>query len=502
MAPSPGSPADRLSLYRGAAVAVLMQWALRLVGLVSVFVLARLLTPADFGLVGLAAAALAFVELLGALGLRQALLRIPEPERAHLDTAFTIQLILFSIMGVAGLALAPLAARIYGDPALAWVVAALALRFFLLGLVNIGIVDFDRHLQFGRDLRMRLCSRLAALAVTLAAALLFRSYWALVAGLICQSGFHAIASWIVHPYRPRLSLARRAELLGVSLWMFAHTFAQTVQQQVERLALGRFGTAHLVGLFSVSKDLAEIFTQEIATALNRVTFVAVARTGRPLRENPGGMAPLLGAYAMIAAPMAFGLVATAEDAVRVLLGAQWVAAAPILEVVAIYSGLYAVYKVIASALQASGSARLVAFLSGGGALFLIACVAGAAFADPSVMTIAWAALAANATILLAGTIAMARVSGAGLGLLLSSIVRPFAAGALMLAAIRAALPDSGNAFVDLSVAAAFGAFAFPLFLGLLWLGWGRPAGAEAEGLRLLGEALRGLRARLSARFAG
>src|SRR5688500_11494934 len=101
-------PIDRSSLYRGAALAVALQWSMRLIGLVSVVFLARLLSPADFGIAGLAAAALAFVELLGMIGLRQSLLRIQEPEREHLDTAFTIQLILFSGMALVGFAAAPL----------------------------------------------------------------------------------------------------------------------------------------------------------------------------------------------------------------------------------------------------------------------------------------------------------------------------------------------------------------------------------------------------------
>lgn len=488
---------DRCSLYRGAALAVALQWSVRLIGLVSVVILARLLSPADFGVVGLAAAALSFVELLGMIGLRQALLRIPNPNREHLDTAFTIQLLLFSGMGLIAFASAPLLARIYHAPALTAVIAALSLRFVLFGFVNIGVVDFDRHLQFGRDLKMRLSSRLASFAVTVVVAVLLRDYWALVIGLICQSGFVAIASWIAHPYRPRLTLSRRSELLGVSLWMFAHTVTLTVQQQVERLALGRFGTAHLVGLFSVSKDLSDIFTQEISTALNRVTFVAVARTGAPLNEVPERAARLLGAYAMIAAPMGFGLAATSDDAVRVLLGSQWTGAAPLLEVVAVYSALFAVYRVIASSLQAAGHARRVAFLSGGGALALGLAVGLASWARPEAMTVAWTALAGNAAILLGGIVVMARESRIGLARLLAAVARPFAAAALMLVAVRAATPESGFVIADLASGVAIGAAVYPLFLLLLWLVSGRPAGAEAEALRLAGS----FRAALKARFA-
>ena len=481
---------DRTSFFRGAALAVALQWSLRLVGLVSVVILARLLSPADFGIAGLAAAALAFVELLGMVGLRQALLRIEKPERADLDTAFTIQLILFTGMALAGLASAPLIARLYDEPALGAVIAALSCRYVLLGLVNIGIVDFDRKLDFGRDLRMRLSSRLLAFAVTLAAALILRSYWALVIGLICQSGFHSAASWLAHPYRPRLSLERRSALLGVSLWMFLNTIAQTVQQQVERLALGRFGSAHLLGLYSVSKDLSDIFTQEIATALNRVTFVAVARTNRPLDHSPERVPLLLGAYAMIAAPMGFGLAATSEDSIALLLGSQWSEAAPILELVAIYSAFFAVYRMITSALQASGEARLAAGLSSASAILLIVSIGLVSLIRPEVMALAWTALVANGAVLLAGLAVLAGVSRTSRADLLSALLRPFAAAAAMLVAVRAAAPESGIALVDLTGALVIGGVVFPLCLFGLWLSLGRPRGAESESLNMAGAMLR------------
>ncbi len=487
----------RPSVYRGAAKAVLLQWSMRLIGLVSVFILARLLAPEDFGVLGLAVATLALVELLGAVGLRQALLRIREPDRAHYDTAWTIQIILFVAMGLAALALAPVAGSFYGQPVLTPVIAALSLRFFFSGFINIGIIEFDRNFEFGRDLRMRISSRIAAFAVTVTAAFVLQNYWALVIGLIAQSAFHTAASYIAHPYRPRLSLARRTELLGTSIWIFASAVAQTVQMQIERLVLGRFATAHLVGLYSVSKDLAEIFTQEIATALNRVTFVTVAQSRRPLEESSARTAQILGAYAMIAAPMAFGLAATAEDSVYVLLGAQWSAAAPFLRIVAVSSGFYAVYKVIASSLQAGGYARGAAFLSGGGALFLTLAVVAVAALYPDAIILAWTAFAANLAILLSGTFAFARLSGTGVTGLCAHVFRPFAAGALMFLIVRALGAETGHVALDLLASVALGMLAYPLLLLVLWIAWGRPAGAEAEALSLAGRGGRGVLAALS-----
>jgi O-antigen/teichoic acid export membrane protein len=467
-------------VYRSAALAVALQWSMRLIGLVSVFILARLLSPRDFGIAGLAMASVALVEIFSVIGLRQALLRIKDPERSHLDTAFTIQLLLFGALGIILLALAPAAARFYGEPALAPVIAVLASRFVFLGLVNIGIVEFDRNLEFGRDLRMRVGARLVSFAATVTAAVLLQSYWALVIGLVAQSALFTAASYLAHPYRPRLSLARRAELLSVSGWMFLGFAGQVLHHQIERLVIGRFGAMHLVGLYSVSKDLSSIFTQEIATALNRVTFVTTARTGQPLSEAPERLVTMLGAYAMIVAPLGLGLAAAAEDGVAVLLGGPWLGAAPLLQLIAPASALYAVYKLIASSLQAAGHVRRTAAMTCAGAAVAAVAVGSVGWVARDAAAIALAALAVSAGLLLVALVALAHVARTGFAALAVPVARPFAAAGAMLLVVRVADPGTGMAAVDLPIEVAVGAATYVAALFLLWMASGRPAGAETE----------------------
>ena len=492
-----GEGFGRGRVLRGALLAVALQWSMRLIGLVSVFVLARLLSPEDFGIVGLAMAAVALVEIFSVIGLRQALLRIEAPDRSHLDTAWTIQLLLFLGLGAVLVALAPLAGRFYGEPALATVIVVLASRFLFLGLVNIGIVEFDRNLDFGRDLRMRLGARLVSFTVTVTAAVALRSYWALVIGLVLQSAMLAGASWLAHSYRPRFSLDRRRELLGVSGWMFLNFSAQVVHHQLERLVIGRFAPLHLVGLYSVSKDLSAIFTQEIATALNRVTFVTTARGGRPLSDAPERIAAILGAYALIAAPLGLGLAAAAGDAVAVLLGPQWLAAAPLLQLIGPASALYAVYKVISSSLQAAGFERRAALITCTATAVAAAAIFAAAYGGGGAMAIAGASLAVTLALLAVGICVIAKVAGVSAAAFAAPIGRPFAAAAAMFVAVRLLDPQTGIAAADLTIGVMLGAVVYAATVVVLWLAARRPAGAEAQALELLQSALAPYRRRAS-----
>ena len=468
------------SPLRGAAMAVALTWTMRAMGLVSVFIMARLLTPEDFGIVGLAITAVAFVELFSYLGLRQTLLRIEDPDRSYLDTAFTLQLGLMCVLGLILAALAPVFAWFYEVPELTAVVLALALRFVIAGAINIGVVDFDRYFQFGRDLGMRLFAKLASLAATVAAALILQSYWALVIGLFVQSTCQTIASYVLHPYRPRFSLARRGELIGVSIWMFLGTAAQIVHAQVDRVALGRVAGPATVGNFTVSKDLAAIFTEEIATALNRVSFVETTKAGE-LKGQGALMGAMLGGYAMVTAPMGIGLAAVAPEFFLVFLGDQWGFAAQLALLLAPAGAIYAVYRLVASSLQAGGFARLSALLSwtGTGATAALV-VATVTMLEGGAVSISAATLVGSLATLMLGLGVMGRMSGVGVVELSIHIVRPFLAALTMFLVLDALPPISDIALAALLAKAAIGAAIYILALAALWLASGRPGGAERQ----------------------
>jgi len=484
-------------IVRNAATAVAIAWSMRAIGLVSVLVLARVLTPRDFCIMALAMSAAALVDIFAALGLRQSLLRIREPERAHYDTAWTIQLLLLLSLAVVLVAMAPVAAWFYEEPALTVIIAVLASRFVFYGLVNIGTIDFDRHLELGRDLKLRVAVRLGTFAATVGAAFVLRNYWALVIGAVLQAGLHAAGSYVAHPYRPRFSLAKRAELLGVSLWMFLASAGHTLYRETEQLVAGRIAAMQVVGFYSVTKGLSSIFTEEIATALNRVTFVTTARNGSPLRDQAGRFNVMLGAYAMIVAPLGFGLSATAEQACAVLLGPQWAGAAPYLRLIGPAAACFAVHKLIVSSLQASGEARKGAFLALSGFVVLACVTTTVALSGGNALALAWAGLAASATLLLTGLVAVSYGSEAGPTSLFFGVARPFASALVMLALLRSAPAIPGGDFVHLVVDAAAGATIFVVVTAALWWASGRPDGAEARIAALLSSAFAKYFGRLS-----
>lgn len=472
-------------VYRSAALAIAIAWSMRLIGLVSVLILARTLAPADFGIFALAMVTLAVVDVFSALGLRKALLRVKDPDRSYYDTVWTLQLLVLAGLALVLVALGPVMAWFYAEPVLAWIIAILASRFLFYGFANIGIIDFERNLELGRDLKMRLTVRIVSFLLTVAAALILRNYWALVIGAVLQGALHCAASYIFHPFRPRFSLRRRSEMLGPSLWMFLAAAAQTLHSEIERFVVGRIGSFGTVGFYSVSRDLSSIFTHDIATALNRVTFVTTANRGGTLGEAPLRLQAMLGAYALLAAPLGLGLAATAEDAVLVLLGKQWASAAPFLQLIAPASACYAVFKLIISCFQASGKAKFAAMLALSVAVLALLGVTGSAILGAAPLDIAMVALILVAAALVIGIFCLAVEEKIGFGGLVLAASRPFLAATLMFLALRVMAPWSASPLLSLIADVAVGGLLYAAAAALLWIVNGRPPGAEATVADLL-----------------
>src|SRR3954467_447282 len=189
------------------------------VSLLSTIILARLLMPADFGLVALATTILAGLQALSELSFDIALIQNSRAGRPEYDSAWTLSacrniLIAIGLTVAAG----PIASG-FDDPRLEAIIYCLAVSTLLDGFQNIGIVDFRKELKFHQDLVFRVLGKLGPFLVTVPLAFLWRNYWALVIGTVAGSVFRVILSYAMHSYRPRISFAEWRHLIHFSKWL-------------------------------------------------------------------------------------------------------------------------------------------------------------------------------------------------------------------------------------------------------------------------------------------
>ena len=166
------------------------------------------------------------------------------------NTAWTFNLIRGLVVAAVLVAGAWLFAGFFSEPRLVQVFQLLALVAILDGLQNIGTVQFTKDIHFDREFRLGIGSKLGALvivAVTLA--FLWRSYWALIAGMVAGSAAKLALSYVMHPYRPRLCVSAWRRLFALfSAWLMAGQVVTLINQRLEQFLIGGFLLTALVGV--------------------------------------------------------------------------------------------------------------------------------------------------------------------------------------------------------------------------------------------------------------
>jgi O-antigen/teichoic acid export membrane protein len=469
-------------MQAGAAWMVAFKLADRSLGFISTLVLARLLVPADFGIVAMATSVLALIEMFSAFGLDVALIRSQVSDREHFDSAWTLNVLIGVAICILLLLASPLAAAFYRQPALQAAIAVLAVGPLLQGFENIGVVAFRRELRFNAEFGFLIGKRLVQLACVIPLAFLLRNWWALIAGILMGKLAGLVLSYVVHPYRPRFSLARAGDFMRFSKWvMFVNAIAYFLQRSPD-LIIGPVAGARALGLYSVSAELGNLPTTELIAPVNRAVYPAYARLGHDRPALRREYLSVMGAIALLGAPAAIGVVATAKFLVPVLLGAKWLDAIPLVELFGLFgmtqilqTNIYAVYLSI-------GKPQLqvvIHFLQ----FILLAIGLGVLSHSYGAYGAALATLCAGAAVLPVNLALVFRQLDVRIGQLLALIWRPLGASLIMLLAIRMLFSDeipasTGAAISSLSAAVATGVVVYVCALLALWSLVGRPEGAE------------------------
>lgn len=312
----------------------LLSMGLRLISTLSMLVLARVLMPADFGLVALATAVIAIVEVMTNVQAGAAIIKTRDPDKALFDTAFTLGLLRAVVAAVLLAALAWPLARVMEMPALAPVVMALAIPLLINGFSNPHFILYARDLDFRPESRRRVAAAVAGSLASIALALIFRSYWALVGGTIVQALVSAMLSWWRVPGRPGLSLARWRELFGFGAWLLLQQMFQQIGLRFDYFFIGRVLDPATLGAYHVGNQVNNLASGDAVPALSRALFPAFSIINDDpdrLRRNYLSVQTVASAIAL---PMGIGLALLAEPLVLLLFGPGWGQAVPVIQILA------------------------------------------------------------------------------------------------------------------------------------------------------------------------
>lgn len=334
---------------------VLFKLLERSIGLLSMIFLARLLMPADFGVVALATAIIAILEVFGAFSFDIALIQKPDADSSYYNTAWTFNVIIGASACLLVIALAQPTAAFYDEPRLRNLLYVLAFSPLAGSLENIGVVVYRKEMQFQKEFAFLLTKKLFAAVLTLILAVTLRNYWALAIGILFGRMAGTILSYAVNDYRPRLTLHRRHELMGFSIWSFLNNIMRFMSNRFGDFIIAKTTNPAALGVYNMSLEIATLPTTELVSPINRAVFSAYSQMSP--REMKTGYLLVLDMVALLTIPAAFGIAASASTFVPLVLGKQWLDAIPVIEILAFFGLIQALQNNIGSVYYALGLPR-------------------------------------------------------------------------------------------------------------------------------------------------
>ncbi len=332
-----------------------------ILGFVRALILARLLSPDDYGLFGLSTVLLTAVSSFTNFRLSSSFIvrkfNSTAERDTFLNTIWTADLARYSLISLLVLASAHHAALYMGDPRLSSILLITGLTPLVTGFTNVGLSVLQKEINFKRLSFQTLAVEILQFVVGVGLAWVFRNVWAMVWTQLAITGFGVLTSYLVHPFRPRPAFDRTAFLqaFGFGKHLLLIGILTFFTTQFDNFAVGRYlGTATL-GAYLVAYRLATLPLEVLGEVSDPVLFSAYAKAHI---EDPAGLRRMfLGAangIALLLILAAIGMHAVAHDAIVLLYGAKWTHAIPMLEALVAVGLLRGVSRTISSVLLASG----------------------------------------------------------------------------------------------------------------------------------------------------
>lgn len=316
---------------RGGAVTLSAQAIKFLMQMSSTAVLARLLTPGDFGLVAMVSAFTGFIALFKDLGLSMATVQRAEITHAQVSTLFWINVAASVVLMVIAAALAPAVAWFYGEPRLTGIMLVIAGTFLFGGLTAQHSALLQRHMRFSLLAAADLLSLAAGIAVGIVMAWRGFSYWSLVGMTAATAAANTLSVWLFSPWRP--GLPRRGAGTSAMLRFGGHLTGFNIlnyfTRNFDNILIGATLGAGPLGIYAKAYNLLMLPIRQINGPMGAVALPALSR----LQNDPEGYRRYyLRAVEIIAfagMPIAAFAFVAADEVVLLLLGPQWTAAVPV-----------------------------------------------------------------------------------------------------------------------------------------------------------------------------
>jgi O-antigen/teichoic acid export membrane protein len=335
-------------------------WASQIFSWASLFIIVRLLSPADFGIVAMALVLVPYLRILGEFGIPQTIVNLRDLTEDQLAQLNTVALLLsIACFGLAVALSWPLAI-FFKTPRLVPVLVVTCIALIPLGLRSVSEGLLAKEMQFRTLSLFEAVRGLTTAVVTLLFAYLGYGYWALVLGNLVATFVRSILLGIARPHRfarPRFSALKEPLALGRHL--FVSEMALSAYERLDNVTAGRVLGQSALGVYGVAWNLAYVPLEKVTSLVTTVIPTYLAAVQKDSESLRGYVRSLSEALALATFPATIGIGVVARELVPVALGPKWLGVIAPLQVLSVYAAFRSIVAIFPKVLTAVGNARFV-----------------------------------------------------------------------------------------------------------------------------------------------
>lgn len=321
-------------VIRSGAWSLAGNWLIRCLGVVKMIVLARILSPQDFGLTSIALLAINCLAVFSEIGVESALIQKKEVQSDDLNTAWTMTILRgFLLCGALVAAAGPLASY-FANADLKPVLQIVAVCFVLEGFANIGVVFFQRDIDFKQKVKLEVASDAAGSITVVLLALVLKDFWALVWASIVWRAIYCWLSFRMHAFRPRIcwDRAKAVQLIHFGKHVFWISLVTFLVTNGDDALVGRLLGLNLLGYYTMAYAIANLPVSSLAGIIGKISFPAYSRFQDDRQRLQEAFRRVFESALMLLLPLMALIVLLAEDFIHLFLGARWMPMAGVLQI--------------------------------------------------------------------------------------------------------------------------------------------------------------------------
>ncbi len=339
-------------------------------------ILARLLAPEDFGLVGMATVFTGFVSMLNEAGVSGAIIQKQDITDDHLSSVFWINIAVGIFCAAVFCLGAPLIAAFYSKPELVIILQVSSVNFILASFSIVNRAVLQKEIEFKKLSLIEALSIVVGGASGIVSAIYGAGAFSLVYQLIAFTVINTLLTWMHSSWRPHFRMSKKAitDILDVSLSITGTNVMVYFARNIDYLLIGRFLGVEALGFYTLAYKLMIYPLQNITWTLQKVMFPAFAKIQNDLKKIGQSYQTMIKVISFVTFPMMFGLFGLTWEFIGLVYGPKWLHAVPVIKIFCICGLLQTVLSTCGTVYQSLGKARLQLKISTAGSLLAMGSI--------------------------------------------------------------------------------------------------------------------------------